>query len=80
MQHVYQPVMAILDNSLGFLRGVGGNNLHEKIKSSNLNQGFCRLQREFNSFTAEEGNSKILQSISNAYHISNMLNSLRLYL
>ena len=36
MQHVCQPIVAILDSSLDFLGG-GGNNLHEKIKSCNLN-------------------------------------------
>jgi len=59
MQHVCQAIVAILVSSLGFLEG-GGNNLHEKIISCNLNQGFCRLQWEYNSFSAEEGNSKLL--------------------
>ena len=59
MQHVCQPVVAILDSSVGFLGG-GCNNLREKIKSYNLNQGFCRLQWEYNSFRPEEGNSKLL--------------------
>jgi hypothetical protein len=49
--------VAILDSSLGFLGG-GGNNLHEKIKSCNLNQGFWRLQWEYNSFSAEEASLK----------------------
>jgi len=59
MQHVCQPIVAILDGSLGFLGG-GSNNLLEKIKSCNLNQGFCRFQWPYNSFRPEEGNSKLL--------------------